>query len=329
MGKIGGSYLSIKDLMRGLRPGKEAILKGVTTGVVLVLCVASSFAVLHVVNKAQGGTVLADADEFVSPSESETVTEETGVPDPSQTEDILVSEISEAISASTETLVSESEDTSETTEQTTMASQTTTTTETTISESEFYLAVYATAVLNVRSGPGTDYDIVKQLNPGDQIDVIAITSNGWYKTYNGNYVSIDHTTDVAPTNTPVPTPRPTSAPTSARSTTRATTTTATAVAPSGEAISCRITFYGPQPVGDGTYSTSTATGTTCVQGRTCAADWSVFPAGSTIYIENDPLGGDGYYIVEDRGSAVKGHIIDIYVDDESGYNTTRRNVYAQ
>jgi len=90
---------------------------------------------------------------------------------------------------------------------------------------------------------------------------------------------------------------------------------------------CHITFYGPQPLGDGTYSTSTATGTTCSEGRTVAADWSIFPAGTTIYIANDPLGGDGYYTVEDRGSGVNGAHIDIYADDGEARSTTSADVY--
>ena len=81
---------------------------------------------------------------------------------------------------------------------------------------------------------------------------------------------------------------------------------------------CHITFYGPQPLGDGTYSTSTAT---------VAADWSIFPAGTTIYIANDPLGGDGYYTVEDRGSGVNGAHIDIYADDGESRSTTSADVY--
>ncbi|MBO7425848.1 MAG: 3D domain-containing protein [Clostridiales bacterium] len=91
--------------------------------------------------------------------------------------------------------------------------------------------------------------------------------------------------------------------------------------------SCTITFYGPQPLGDGTYSTSTATGTTCCEGVTCAADWSIFPAGTVIYVVNDPLGGDGYYTVEDKGSGVKGSHIDIYADAGESYSTTSCEVY--
>ena len=60
---------------------------------------------------------------------------------------------------------------------------------------------------------------------------------------------------------------------------------------------------------------------------TVAADWSVYPAGTVIYIENDPLGGDGYYTVQDKGSGVKGAMIDIFVNDTSAYSTTTRTVY--
>ena len=195
-----------------------------------------------------------------------------------------------------------------------------------VTEKELYLAVYATTTINVRKGPGTEYDVVKNVFAGDQIDVIAVTSNGWYKTYNGNYVKKSLTTETKPTNTPTPKPKPTSKPTS--STTAKPTS---APKPSGEGNSCKITFYGPQPTGNGGYSNSTATGTTCTEGRTCAADWSIYPAGTVIYIENDPLGGDGYYTVEDRGPGVKGYHIDIYADDgESGnYATCYRTVYVK
>ena len=97
---------------------------------------------------------------------------------------------------------------------------------------------------------------------------------------------------------------------------------------SGNGNSCTITFYGPQLMSDGSYSKSTATGTTCTEGRTCAADWSVFPKNSWIYIENDPLGGDGLYKVEDRGN-FKGNWIDIYVDSAKGHSTCTRTVYQQ
>ena len=72
----------------------------------------------------------------------------------------------------------------------------------------------------------------------------------------------------------------------------------------------KVTFYGPQ-----NGSRRTASGSQATEGRTIAADTSILPFGTVIYIENDPLGGDGYYTVEDTGSAVKGHIMDIFAED--------------
>ncbi|MBR3462583.1 MAG: hypothetical protein IKH20_07900 [Clostridiales bacterium] len=162
------------------------------------------------------------------------------------------------------------------------------------------------------------------------MDVIAVTSNGWYKTYNGNYVKKSLTTETKPSATPTPKPKPTAKPTS-KPTSSTKATESQKPAPSGETHNCKITFYGPQPLANGGYSKSTATGTTCVEGQTCAADWSIYPAGTVIYIANDPLGGDGYYTVEDKGGGVKGYHIDIYAEDgETGnHSTCWRDVTAK
>ena len=83
---------------------------------------------------------------------------------------------------------------------------------------------------------------------------------------------------------------------------------------------------------DGSYSTTTASGTKCKQGRTCGADWKVFPKGTVVYIENDPLNDDGYYTVEDTGPGAKGYHLDLYADDgenTSKYGTIYRNVIVQ
>ena len=56
--------------------------------------------------------------------------------------------------------------------------------------------------------------------------------------------------------------------------------------------------------GDGT----TATGTEATPGRTVAADWSILPPGSVVYIV-----GVGIRTVEDKGSAVQGKQLDIAV----------------
>ena len=262
--------------------------------------------------------------EYVAvPDETDETTAQTDETMETTTVTVKVTVIStpDSTDASAEASATEETTAAETTAESTAS---TTAAKENVTEKELYLAVYATTAINVRSGPGTEYDVVKGLNAGDKIDVIAVTSNGWYKTYNGNYVKKEYTTEVKPSNTPTPKPKPSS--------TTAEETRATEAhhdEPSSDGHTCTITFYGPQPNGDGSYNCSTATGTTCVEGRTCAADWSIYPAGTVIYIENDPLGGDGYYTVEDRGPGVNGYHIDIYADDgESGsYRTCYRTVY--
>ena len=68
--------------------------------------------------------------------------------------------------------------------------------------SNYKATVYAKNKMNVRSGPGTNYKIVKTIEKGSAIDVRGKTSNGWYKTINGNYVLAKLTSKTAPkTNT--------------------------------------------------------------------------------------------------------------------------------
>ncbi|EIW19940.1 MULTISPECIES: 3D domain-containing protein [Pelosinus] len=64
---------------------------------------------------------------------------------------------------------------------------------------------------------------------------------------------------------------------------------------------------GKQP-GDPGYGI-TASGRPTVEGRTIAADWDVLPPGTRVYIE-----GVGYRIVDDRGGAIVGQKIDLYID---------------
>ena len=189
---------------------------------------------------------------------------------------------------------------------------------------EYYASVYAASDINLRSGPGTDYDIVRVIHRGEGIDVTGRTGSGWYRTYSGNYVLIELTTTEPVATTAAPTSATTAAPTSAATTAGTVPTTPpmtesnTAGSASTDGMTyygvCHITFYGPQPLGDGSYSTTTATGTSCSEGRTVAADWSIFPAGTVLYLPNDPLGGDGYYTVEDRGSGVTGSQLDLFAN---------------
>jgi len=54
----------------------------------------------------------------------------------------------------------------------------------------------------------------------------------------------------------------------------------------------------------------TASGVKAREGITIAADWDVMPEGTIVEIE-----GIGYRIVQDTGSAIKGHRIDIYFEE--------------
>jgi 3D (Asp-Asp-Asp) domain-containing protein len=201
--------------------------------------------------------------------------------------------------------------------------------------------VYATGEVNVRKGPGTEFEITKTLKLGDPIEVVAKTSNEWFKTVKGTYVKCSLCSaykPVTPTPKPTkaPTPKPKATPTpkpkagSATPTPKPKATPTPTPKPSNGGSKdgmtligsdFKITFYGPDWAGPGTDNRQTATRTTCVEGRTVAADWGILPAGTKIYIENDPLGGDGYYTVEDRGSGVNGHHIDIFAENGEHMNS--------
>lgn len=63
---------------------------------------------------------------------------------------------------------------------------------------------YAKGELNVRSGPGTGYSLLKTLNTGDPVEVVAKTSNGWFKSVVGSYVLANLVTSTQPgSSTPV------------------------------------------------------------------------------------------------------------------------------
>ena len=67
----------------------------------------------------------------------------------------------------------------------------------------------------------------------------------------------------------------------------------------------KITYYW---LGEDEFGSMTSTGVTASEGRTIAVDPELIPYGSEVMI-------DGHtYIAEDCGSAVKGKVIDIYVE---------------
>ena len=126
--------------------------------------------------------------------------------------------ITTAETTTEETTTTEEETTTEetTTEATTTEATTTTEEETTTTKKKvvkkatptmnpknikltaYKATVYAKNKMNVRSGPGTNYKIVKTLEKGDGIDVRYKTNNGWYKTINGNYVLASLTVKTKP-----------------------------------------------------------------------------------------------------------------------------------
>lgn len=65
-------------------------------------------------------------------------------------------------------------------------------------ETPMSATVYASCVMNVRSGPGTEYSLVSGYNAGDSITITASTDNGWYRTADGYYVKADLCLDQAP-----------------------------------------------------------------------------------------------------------------------------------
>lgn len=61
------------------------------------------------------------------------------------------------------------------------------------------------------------------------------------------------------------------------------------------------------------------TGHTWQTARCVATDWDVFPKGSKLYIEFDGASEyDGIYYVRDKGGAIKGRRIDLFIETRQG-----------
>ncbi|MBO4926835.1 MAG: C40 family peptidase [Clostridiales bacterium] len=72
--------------------------------------------------------------------------------------------------------------------------------------------------VNVRSGPGTSFEVLRKLERNDSVTIVAETSNGWFKLSDGGYVRADLVYSEPVQETTVETTAP-------RETTEATTTT--------------------------------------------------------------------------------------------------------
>lgn len=189
---------------------------------------------------------------------------------------------------------------------------------------------YLSGNSNIRTGPGTQYSVAKELPAGSAIDVVAETSNGWYRTAVGTYVkkelcSSTKKPDVQPTPkpTPAPTPAPTSPPSSQENANQSNTVAGTYLG------RFKVVYYGPQRRADGSYSTTTATGATCRVGVTVAVDPAVIPLGSKVYVDGISIAGNGgYFTAQDTGGAIKGNIIDIYVSSEEEAAKMNNGIYT-
>ncbi len=317
------------EMPEGLKITKDKIVACASVMSVVVMCSFSSIGISALL-EADAAAARNRRESEMAALTSDTSEESTSEFSSDSTESSTDSSesatsTSESTSESSTSEASSSESSSETTTSTTsgttvLAPSTQATTQTTIGESTHNAIVYATGTVNLRTGPGTSYESIRQLKRGDQIDVVAVTTNGWYRTIRGNYVSAEYTQS-EPINTPSPTPKP-ATPTPKPATPKPATPTPRP-APGDKTLlgTYRVTFYIP------VNGTRTASGATATMGTTVATN-SDLPFGTVIYIENDPLGGDGYYTVQDRG--VGSGVVDIFVDSMSDvppYGVTTRKVY--
>ena len=146
--------------------------------------------------------------------------------------------------------------------------------------------VTATTSVNVRAGAGNGYKVVTVLKKG-QVVAKTGSSGNWTKvTANGKtgYVYNKYLTSGGSTTT-----NASKKPSASTSSTGSKTYMG----------NYKLTFY----AGDST----TASGRTPRVNHTIAADTSILPMYSKVYIE-----GWGTYTVEDRGGAIKGKRIDIF-----------------
>ncbi|MDP4117645.1 MAG: 3D domain-containing protein [Bacillota bacterium] len=88
----------------------------------------------------------------------------------------------------------------------------------------------------------------------------------------------------------------------------------------------RVTAYTASADECGKSDGITASGTHVTAGRTIAADWRILPPGTKVYIEDV-----GIRTVEDRGGAIDGSRIDLYIEDKQdaiNYGVQWKNVYV-
>ena len=73
-----------------------------------------------------------------------------------------------------------------------------------------------------------------------------------------------------------------------------------------------ITYYCPCTACCGKTDGITASGTLATEGQTVSADWDMLPSGTKIYID-----GVGFRTVEDKGGAIVGQTLDVFVNSHA------------
>jgi 3D (Asp-Asp-Asp) domain-containing protein len=91
----------------------------------------------------------------------------------------------------------------------------------------------------------------------------------------------------------------------------------------GPAQTADVTFYHAQSP----WGSRTASGVTAYEG--CIAADASLPFGTILYIpELSFVKEDGLFVVQDRGSAIKGNLIDVYLSDTAGYASVSQRARA-
>lgn len=167
--------------------------------------------------------------------------------------------------------------------------------------------VTATTSVNVRAGAGNGYKVITVMKKGQVASKTGASGNWTKVTVNGKsgYVYNKYLTSGG------------SAATAASSKKKPSSSTSSSSSSKKYMGNYKLTFY----AGDST----TASGRSPKVNHTIAADTSVLPMYSKVYIE-----GWGTYTVEDRGGAIKGKRIDIFVSSNAvanKYGVKYANVY--
>ena len=192
---------------------------------------------------------------------------------------------------------------------------------TTLVTSAFASSYKTTMCVYMREHPNTGSEAIKIVKPGAKVQSVKMSNDGeWMKVTYGSkqgYIYAKFLKELAAPQV--------------ESAAQATTVpdTSSGILPSylpssdvssepvhGASLGTfKLTFYCGCVICSEQWGKQTATGTTCVEGRTIAVDPRVIPYGTRVHID-----GFGDFVAEDCGGAIKGNHIDIYMEDHARCN---------